>query len=173
MKKILSVFLAVIIVAGIFTACKKTNDTVTITFVQEGRENIVRTVRSGESLKDIPQPAEREGYEVGWNITDFSSISEDMRVVAVFTPKKFIITYSYNPLLDNEYTVVLEKKTQTVEFGSEFVLATATAKSATTTLVFVGWTDRETGETVKSGIYDKARDTTLIAKFEPEQREWI
>lgn len=38
----------------------------TVTFVQEGFANVVKTVKKGESLTDIPAPQSEEGYIVKW-----------------------------------------------------------------------------------------------------------
>ena len=67
------------------TGCNKNNDppvppvtTVTVTFVQTGEENIVKTVEFGGTLTDIPTPAARDGFIVAWNRTDFSGLVEDI-----------------------------------------------------------------------------------------------
>ena len=69
------------------TGCNKNNDppvppvtTVTVTFVQMGEENIVKTVEFGGTLTDIPTPAARDGFIVAWDRTDFSGLVEDITV---------------------------------------------------------------------------------------------
>lgn len=68
---------------------------VTITFVQEGEANITKTIKSGGALSaaEIPTPVQKKGYNVSWNVTDFSSIKNDLTVTAVATAKKYAIVF--------------------------------------------------------------------------------
>lgn len=54
-----------------------------VTFLQEGQSDIVKEVRKGDALTDIPVPTEKLGYRVYWDRTDFSSITEDTVVTAI------------------------------------------------------------------------------------------
>lgn len=168
MKKRLLVF--ILAVTALFcVGCKKQDTTYTVTFIQEGQAEIVKTVKSGESLLDIPTPTEIEGYEVAWDVENFENVTSDLLVTATLTPKLYTITYIYDELLANGgYTVILEKQTQTVAFNSQCELATATCEG----LTFLGWKNVETNEMVVSGKYTQAKDITLIAQFEPEEQEW-
>ena len=58
---------------------------VTVTFKQEGKMDVVKTLEKGDNLTDIPIPAEKTGYNVIWDRTDFTSIMEDIVVNAVAT----------------------------------------------------------------------------------------
>ena len=104
------------------TACgdKKADGTVTVTFVQDGK-SVVRTVKSGEALEDIPELTEKKGYTVVWSVTDFSSVKKSMTVKAVETPNVYEITYDPNG-------GVLETLTQSVTFDAAFELATPTCE---------------------------------------------
>jgi hypothetical protein len=62
-----------------------------ITFVQENESNIVKQVEKGEALTDIPTPTAKTGYNVAWSINDFSNITEDITVEAIYTAKVYKI----------------------------------------------------------------------------------
>lgn len=68
----------------------------TVTFVQEGYDDIVKTVKYNDSLTDIPVPQEIEGYTVTWNKNDFTGIKENIVVNAVKTPNKYKVTLHSN-----------------------------------------------------------------------------
>ena len=180
MKKLVCLLLVIVSAICMCTACTDTPDdsssgepvVYTITFSQEGQEDVVKQVEEGKSLADVPVPAEKSGYTVVWNVTDFSNIQENIQVMAVATPNEYTITYTYNPLLDNSYTVNLEKETQKVTYNTEYTLASASAYNSDRTLVFVGWVDATTGEPVENGVYTTAGNITLVAKFDAPTSEW-
>ena len=91
MKKIAGLLLAVLLLTlscvCVFTSCSNKVD---ITFVQSGQEDVVVTIKKGESLEDIPDPAQKTGYTVVWDVTDFSNIDEDLTVNAVETPNLWL-----------------------------------------------------------------------------------
>ena len=144
----------------------------TVTFSQEGQTDIVKQVESGKALTDIPTPVGQDGYDIDWDTTNFSKVTGDLTVTAVATPKTYVITYTYNPLLDNAYEVTLEKTTQSVVYNTLFTLAAASASSADKTLIFKGWVDEETNEPVVAGTYVFTRDITLVAQFGVADVEW-
>lgn len=170
MKKIVCLLLTLITMLCFCCACEKGN--YTITFVQSGQENIVKQVERGKKLTDIPTPIAQDGYDIYWDITDFSTITGDTTVNAVIKPKTFTITYTYNELMDNAYEVVLEKTTQDVLYNSEVSLATASAANEERTLVFNGWKEIESGEMFNGGKYAYTRNITLIAVFSAPDSEW-
>lgn len=102
-KKIFALLVCVALIAAFcMTGCDKNNDppappeaTVTVTFVQAGEENIVKTVEFGGTLTDIPTPAARDGYTVAWNRTDFSRLTEDITVYATLTPIVTTVTVTF------------------------------------------------------------------------------
>ena len=69
--------------------------TYTVTFVQEGAENVVITVNEGEGIaaSEIPTPTPVKGHTVAWDVSDFSAITSDITVTAVATPNVYTITY--------------------------------------------------------------------------------
>ena len=102
-KKIFLLLVCFALVAAVgLTGCNKNNDppvppvtTVTVTFVQTGEENIVKTVEFGGTLTDIPTPAARDGFIVAWNRTDFSGLVEDITVYATLTPVVTTVTVTF------------------------------------------------------------------------------
>ena len=175
MKRLCSLLLACIATLCLFCACKEPDKgpvVYTVTFSQEGQTDIVKEVESGKALTDIPTPVGQEGYDIVWSVTNFSNITENLTVTAVVTPKTYVITYTYNPLLDNAYEVTLEKTTQSVAYNSQFTLATATASNTERTLIFEGWVDQETNEPVEAGTYVFTKNITLVAQFSVADVEW-
>jgi LPXTG-motif cell wall-anchored protein len=57
----------------------------TVTFKSEGNADIVKTVSSGGTLTDIPAVPEKAGYTGAWDTTDFSNITANKVVTAVYT----------------------------------------------------------------------------------------
>ena len=55
---------------------------VKVTFKQDGQMDIVKTLKQGETLTDIPMPISKMGYMVEWNTVDFINITEDMKINA-------------------------------------------------------------------------------------------
>lgn len=66
----------------------------TITFKQDGKEDVVRYVKKGETLTDIPACAEKQGYTVVWDKTDFTNVSGNITVNAVATANEYKIYFS-------------------------------------------------------------------------------
>ncbi|MBQ8295593.1 MAG: InlB B-repeat-containing protein [Clostridia bacterium] len=128
----------------------------TVTFKQLGQNDIVKEVKEGETLTDIPTPAEKVGYDVVWDTNSFANITENMVVTAVETAKKYTVTYDAG-----EGTVT--SATQEVTFDSEPTLATPTREG----YVFTGWTYE--GKAV-TGKWTIAQSVTLVATWEEETK---
>lgn len=74
----------------------------TITFESEVHEDIIKTAFYGLPLLDIPEVPEKEGQETAiWDKTDFSRITEDLTVTAVYTMKQFTVTF-HNEFTDDD-----------------------------------------------------------------------
>lgn len=180
MKKFLLLLLAAVTSIILFTACQSggndQGDTTsyTVTFVQEGKDNVVVSVKAGESVQmaDVPQLDEIAGYDVDWD-KDFSEVNADLVVTAVKTPKTFTITYTYDSRLsESGYVVSLGKTTQSVKYNSDYVLSSASASGGDRALDFVGWKNVETDKFFEDGRYTLTESVTLIAVFEPQEQEW-
>ena len=92
----------------------------TVTFVQDGKPDVVKRVKDGESLTDIPQPVSEKGYTIVWDRTDFSSVTENITVTTIKTPNVYTITYN----LGINKNASLSEKTQSVTYGQPFTLPT-------------------------------------------------
>ena len=71
--------------------------TFTIVFRQEGQEDIVKQVKEGETLKNVPTPTPKTGYTVTWSVTDFTNVTKNMTVDRVERANTYTITYDAVP----------------------------------------------------------------------------
>jgi len=157
MKKIIVSMLLVLCVGLFCVGCNNIdNDAqVTITFKQDGEEDIVKEVVMGEDLIGVPTPEQIEGYTVVWDVTDFNKIKNDMTVNAVVTANTYKINFDYSGIsCDGE--PFLE-----VKYKEQYVLPTPI--NALGVKIFVRWVNSETNQTVVDGVYDVAEDITLKA----------
>lgn len=128
----------------------------TVTFEQTGVQDIVKTVKNGETLTDIPTPQTKTGYTVVWDMTDFTSITESRIVKAIETP--------------NEYTVILDENggeelvddTVTVEYDAVYSLPRPTHMAD---LIFKGWYSGNTNVNT-SGIWRMDKSVALTAVWQ-------
>lgn len=132
----------------------------TVTFKQEGAEDIVKTVEEGEALTDIPTPNQIVGYNVEWSVTDFSNITENMTVNAVPTAKKYKITYTLGTR-ENDSMAQLVNKEQQVEYDAAYVLETPTCEG----YIFTGWLLENTTTIFEDGVWNIDSDVTLVAQW--------
>ena len=130
----------------------------TITFVREGYATIVKQVRYGGTLTDIPELEAKTGYSVSWDRTDFTNVSSDITVTAVETPLKYKITY--DPAGGTMENTVCE-----VEFDSSFTLETPVKKG----YLFKGWKIKGTSTFFGGGVWDRTKDIELTAIWEEDQ----
>lgn len=132
-----------------------TNKKITITFVQSGQDNIVKTINKGATLEDIPTPVEVEGYDVSWSVTSFANVMEDIEVTVVKTGKNYTVTYSLGEgeSIDGELQ-------ETFKFGDSYTLKTPTKEN----YEFAGWINGE--ETFEiSGTWNVAQNVVLTATW--------
>ena len=116
------------------------------------------TVIYGTGLEEgqIPTVPSKTGYKGAWNVTDFSCLTENLRVDAVYAPRKYNITFDYSGIaVDNK----IESKQ--VSYNQKVgALPSPTSPDCE----FLGWYYGEvifTGETV----YTFTQDITLVAKW--------
>jgi len=82
----------------------------TITFKSEVADDIVKYVFEGYALTDIPEVPEKEGQtSAAWSVTDFSNITQDTEVTAVYDMRKYVTFH--NEFTDDEDIVKI------VEYG--------------------------------------------------------
>ena len=129
---------------------------VTVTFKQEGKTDVVKTLGKGDNLTDIPIPAEKTGYNVIWDRTDFTGIMEDIVVNAVATANTYTVTYDANGGL-------VANATQEVTYDAETILATPEKED----YLFLGWYYE--GTAVVNGKWVIADDVTLVAQWEDQR----
>ena len=101
---------------------------VKVTFKQSGQADIVKTLKKGETLTDIPATTPKTGYIVEWESIDFTNITADMTVNAIETAKTYTLVFDVNG--GN-----LTHTTITVTYGQEYNLMTP----AHDTKLFAGW----------------------------------
>lgn len=157
MRKILTGICAMMATVCVLPACGKAKDkTVTVTFVQAGQQDIVKTIEKGGSLTDIPEVAEKEGYTIAWERTDFSSLTDSITVNAIETPNQYTITYDANG-------GSVSSSEQTVTYDAEFALLTPERENA----VFQWWylSDGDENVPFEGGTYTVAGDVELKAKW--------
>ncbi len=133
----------------------------TVTFVQNGQTDVVKTLTVGTALAetDVPTVADKTGYTVEWDKTELaaalSATSGNLVVNAVETAKTYKITYDAN-----DGTV--SKTTQDVVYDTTVTLETATRKGYT----FVGWYKADDTPVVNDGVWGIADNVTLKAKWQ-------
>ena len=139
----------------------------TVTFRQEGRKDIVRTVYQGGAVKDVPKVTPVPGYNVMWSVKDLSKITSDLVVVAVKIPCKYTITY------DTVYAQAQIARTQQQAiYGDACPLETPTCEGYT----FKGWRIQGTDTMMASGArYTRTGSVTLEAVWEKkvDSSYWI
>ena len=129
----------------------------TVTFVQEGYENITRQVGEGQTLTDVPTPQAKKGYEITWDTTDFTNIISDLTVNAVETAKKYKITFEVNNSQSNKSVDEM-----TVSFNEKYTLPTLTD---TQDYVFVSWKVKESETVYDAGVeYVYNTDANLVVE---------
>ncbi len=75
-----------------------------------------------------PEVPEREGYDFSHWSVDYTNVSSDMEVTAVYTPKEYTVTF-----VDSDDSVI---DTQTVKYGEAAIVPANPVKEGYT---FVGW----------------------------------
>lgn len=167
MRKIIIGLLLTISTCFALTSCKTGVDnssdtdsatiqeTVTITFKQEGKADVVKTVEKGADLTDIPEIAGKTGYTVVWDKTDFTDIQSDMTVTAVYTA--------------NTYTIIYDADGFTIDGTTTLLTYDATCSSLDMSLTqeayrFLGWKYGEVTYT-NTSVWNVADNVTLTASW--------
>lgn len=88
---------------------KYQKNTYTLTFKAEGSEDIIRTVLYGAALTDIPSVPAKTGHTAVWDRTDFSNITSNLTINAIYTPEQMTLTF----VIDGADDIV-----RTVPYGS-------------------------------------------------------
>ena len=177
MRKILTLACAacVTLAAGVMVACgeeKETKDPVfyTVTFVQAGQENVVKTVSEGKSLTDIPVVQTREGYTVAWDEEDLAkltNINANVTVNAVETANDYTVTYTFDAQLEGD--IEIYANTQTATYDQAFTPYEPTLDGYD----FVCWqyvnAESQTVSFASGSVWKFAKNMTFSAKFEEQK----
>lgn len=129
---------------------------VTVTFKQNGQADVLKSVEMGHALTDVPTPADKTGYKVVWDRTDFTSITENIIVNAVATAKTYTVTYDANG-------GTVANDTQEVIYDAETTLVTPEKED----YLFLGWYYE--GAAVVNGKWAIAGDVELVAQWEDQR----
>ncbi len=134
----------------------------TVTFVQDGYEDVVRKWRDGEI--DTPAPIPEKGYSVVWNVTDFSSIERDTTVYAIKTANEYSVTLDPNGgKFDSEETVPVIR---TVTYAAEYALPVVTKENHS----FISWKDADGKTIADKGAWGIDGDVTLTASYAENEK---
>ena len=156
-------------------------DTYTVTFVQSGQEDVVKTVNAGDTLTDVPSVVPVTGYTVVWDPDDLeklTDISESVTVNAVETPNNYKVFYDLGERKNDTQNIAITggdaslktdsatgKKYCPVTFDAEYNLA----KPACNGYKFVGWIIESTQTAFTNGTYTTASDITIVAQWEIDE----
>lgn len=127
-----------------------------ITFLHADGTEETRTVKTGETLVDIPKPNPLPGYTVEWSVKDFSSITGAMTVEAIPTPCAYKVTYSVPEDKQVDKTEVM------ITYTEDYTLATPTRYGYS----FVGWETPDGKMLDQTGKWSVIGDVTLTAKWQ-------
>lgn len=126
----------------------------TVVFRQAGKQDIVKQVKEGDTLTDIPAIEQKTGYTITWNRTDFTNITENIVVETVVTANTYTITYDAG---EGTASVATQTVTYDQAPGS---FATATREGYN----FVCW--KYEGKAVQATeIWKIAGNVTLVAEW--------
>lgn len=150
----------------IVTAIEKANSC-KITFKQEGQEDVVRIVKKGQALTDIPEPKQSGRFITVWDRSNFSEITEDIVVNAKTTDKYRTFTITLKTGYTEEQ-VPMETTTIKVVYGREFTLPVPkyVKDSPSVSHEFDCWKIEGTNQKVTDGIYTFEQDLVLVASWE-------
>lgn len=164
-KRIIALLGSVLIFIGLLSGCTFLQNfkkqICKVTFVQPGQADIIREVKYGEELTDIPAPKNKTGYTVVWNKTHFQNVKKDFVVTAIETANEYTIIYSLGELA-GDANAKIELTTQTVIFDSPYNLCTPSCYGYT----FIKWVRTGTDIEVNNGIWSIADNESLTAKWE-------
>ena len=135
--------------------------TFNVTFIQEGQTDIVIKVKRGETLTNIPTPADKKGYNVVWSVTSFENITSDLTVYAVENAKSYTIRYNLGSVSNDCYAKI-DSYSQTVTYNQSYVLEIPECYG----YKFKGWVISGTDTAVTDGFWLTDSDLTLTALWE-------
>lgn len=117
-RKVLAiVILSLILVSSLFlSSCGGDKDElVTVTFMVDGTIFMTKTTTEGNGVLP-PEVPVKEGYIGSWDVSNFDIITSNLLVYAVYTPKKFTITFKAE---DNNRNNRIIATYTNIEYGSK------------------------------------------------------
>lgn len=185
MKKLSYILLLIVLCFGMcigFTACGENEpETVsyTITFKEEGFDDVKRTIEQGKDLPDTEIPViqgSKVGYTITWEDVDLKNITEDKTVNAVYTPNTYTITINNNGgsgitslsvTFDTPYALTIPTRTGWTftgwKVGNQDFATTGTWTTASDITIKATW--RENDNIVLFKGLDKANFSNTWAHF--------
>ena len=127
-----------------------------VTFRAEGEDDVIVIVRDGAAVEEIPEVPAREGYDGAWDIEDFSCVTSDLLVNAIYTAhsaQTWIVTFDANGGRTDEPSL------ETGADGRLPYLPAATRAGYD----FAGWYTREGAAVTTETVFDA--DTTVYARW--------
>lgn len=149
----------------------------TITFKQDGKDDVVRYVKKGEALTDIPACAEKQGYTVVWDKTDFNNVSGNITVTAVETANEYKIYFSgitqanIPPGVQLQYDEAKQTYYAVVRYDATYTLPVCVKETYEKT---TKW-KKDEAEYPSSGTYCELTDITLSPVWEDvreNEKDW-
>lgn len=121
----------------------------TITFKAEGHSDITRKVDYNSSLTDVPAVPSREGFAGVWDTSQYSNITSDITVNAVYSAISFTVTFK----ADNSNDII-----RSVSYGQTLTdIPAVPAKTG-----YIGNWDKESFTGIKSNITVNAVYTPMV-----------
>ena len=150
----------------ILTAVWAEKEQVVVTFKDTDGSSITKMGYEGESLKDVPTPTAKTGYNVdteNWyadedctTVASFDNLQATTTVYAKAVAKTYNIQYNVNG-------GILDNLTQEVTFDTEYTLATPTHEKSY--MRFDGWFDANDNKIAQSGVWATDSGISLKAKW--------
>ena len=156
-----------------------------ITFRQSPYADIVITVDEGGSLSsdELPTIRQKTGYNVTWQTTEFTNVSQDLLVEAVYVPKTYTILYNTNGgsdittstsvTFDELYKLETNTKRENLYFGGWYYNGTVinnngiwSLDASTPVIVTARWNYKITfiAEIVDGEVYDETNVFVEVGK---------
>ena len=147
------------------------NYTHKVTFKIEGMDDIVCIAYEGATLeaKQIPEIPEKEGYTAKWDVSDFTNITKDIVVNAVYTliVEEYTIDYNLNGG-DEGQSISSQTKSYDVD------LTLTEQKFTRKGYDFKGWSTSQNGEVeyLSGAIYSENKSVTMYAVWAIHSHSW-
>ena len=148
-----------------------------ITFCVDGEEMVVKSVKEGATLTDVPVVPPVEGMTGKWDRTTFTNIRTDVTVNAIYSVQTFTVRFYYKQ--PDVSGLVLISSFENVPYGCDFASEYAEAiaafdfpKELSNNTHFIGWDqsfDSVTSNLEINAVYATNKyDVTFDLQYTPE-----